>query len=71
MPLALRYLTFNRHFLRRLLTGAVLRAPLHIRPWIGIRPHTSTKGMGYGVGIYQAICAFPSRDTPQSRGGVL
>jgi len=43
----LRYLTFNTHFLRRLLTGAVLRAPFHIRPWIGIRPHTSTKGMGY------------------------
>lgn len=43
----LRYLTFDTHFLRRLLTGAVLRAPFHIRPWIGIRPHTSTKGMGY------------------------
>jgi rhamnogalacturonyl hydrolase YesR len=43
----LRYLTFDVHFLRRLLTGAVLRTPFHIRPWIGIRPHTSTKGMGY------------------------
>jgi hypothetical protein len=43
----LRYFTFNIHFLRRLLTGAVLRSPLNIRPWIGIRPHTSTKGMGY------------------------
>ncbi len=43
----LRYLTFNAHFLRRLLTAAVLRAPFHIRPWIGIKPHTSTKGMGY------------------------
>src|SRR5260370_33940868 len=43
----LRYLTLNTHFLRRLLTAAVLRAPFHIRPWIGIRPHTSTKGMGY------------------------
>jgi rhamnogalacturonyl hydrolase YesR len=43
----LRYLTFDVHFLRRLLTGAVLRVPFHIRPWIGIRPHTSTKGMGY------------------------
>jgi rhamnogalacturonyl hydrolase YesR len=43
----LRYLTFNTHFLRRLLTGAVLRMPFHIRPWIGIKPHTSTKGMGY------------------------
>ncbi len=39
--------TFQKHFLRRLLTGAVLRTPIHIRPLIGIRPHTSTKGMGY------------------------
>lgn len=43
----LRHLTFNLHFLQRLLTGAVLRVPFHIRPWIGISPHTSTKGMGY------------------------
>lgn len=43
----LRYFTLNTHFLRRLLTGAVLRTPFHIRPWIGIKPHTSTKGMGY------------------------
>ena len=43
----LRYFTFDIHFLRRLLTGAVLRVPFHIRPLIGIRPHTSTKGMGY------------------------
>jgi hypothetical protein len=43
----LRYLTLNAHFPRRLLTAAVLRTPFHIRPWIGIRPHTSTKGMGY------------------------
>ncbi len=43
----LRYFTLNTHFMRRLLTGAVLRVPFHIRPWIGIRPHRSTKGMGY------------------------
>ncbi|MGO8787569.1 MAG: hypothetical protein ACLQVL_09325 [Terriglobia bacterium] len=43
----LRYCTFNTHLLRRLLTAAVLRTPFHIRPLIGIRPHTSTKGMGY------------------------
>lgn len=43
----LRHLTFNTHFLRRLLTASVLRSPFEIRPWIGIRPHTSTKGMGY------------------------
>jgi len=43
----LRHLTLGTHFLRRLLTASVLRSPFHIRPWIGIRPHTSTKGMGY------------------------
>jgi hypothetical protein len=43
----LRFLTFKQEFLRRLLTGGVLRAPFNIRPWIGIRPHVSTKGMGY------------------------
>ena len=43
----LRHLTFNVHFLRRLLTAMVLRTPIHMRPWIGIQPHTSTKGMGY------------------------
>ena len=43
----LRHLTFGTHFLRRVLTASVLRTPFHIRPWIGIRPHTSTKGMGY------------------------
>lgn len=39
--------TLNQHFLKRLLTGGVLRAPFNIRPWIGIKPHVSTKGMGY------------------------
>jgi hypothetical protein len=34
-------------FLERLLTAGVLRAPWNIRPILGIRPHTSTKGMGY------------------------
>jgi rhamnogalacturonyl hydrolase YesR len=43
----LRYFTFNTHVLSRLLTGGVLRMPFNLRPWIGIRPHTSTKGMGY------------------------
>jgi rhamnogalacturonyl hydrolase YesR len=43
----LRNLTFNTHFLRRALTAVVLRVPFNIRPWIGIKPHTSTKGMGY------------------------
>jgi rhamnogalacturonyl hydrolase YesR len=43
----LRRLAFGNVFLKRLLTAAVLRVPFNIRPWIGIQPHTSTKGMGY------------------------
>jgi rhamnogalacturonyl hydrolase YesR len=43
----LRHLTLNTHFPSRLLTAVVLRVPFHVRPWIGIRPHRSTKGMGY------------------------
>ena len=40
-------LTFGNLFLERLLQQAVYRAPFNLRPWIGIRPHVSTKGMGY------------------------
>ena len=43
----LRHLTFGRTPLERALTAAVLRTPLNIRPLLGIRAHTSTKGMGY------------------------
>ena len=43
----LRLFTFKSVFLERLLTAAVLRSPFNIRPWIGIKPHSSTKGMGY------------------------
>lgn len=43
----LRELTFDSKRLERLLTAVVLRSPLNIRPLLGIRPHTSTKGMGY------------------------
>lgn len=43
----LRHLTGDVQLLRRILTATVLRTPFHIRPWIGIKPHTSTKGMGY------------------------
>jgi rhamnogalacturonyl hydrolase YesR len=43
----LRHLALGQFFFKRLLTAAVLRAPFNIRPWLGIRPHASTKGMGY------------------------
>ena len=43
----LRHLTFGRQPLERVLTASVLRTPFNLRPLLGIRPHTSTKGMGY------------------------
>lgn len=43
----LRFFTFKTLFLERLLTASALRVPFNIRPLLGIRPHTSTKGMGY------------------------
>lgn len=53
----LRPLAFNQEFLHRLLTAGVLRAPFNIRPWIGIRAHTSTKGMGYFAWAYAKLFA--------------
>ena len=63
----LRHLTFNAHFLRRLLTAAVLRMPFHIRPLIGIRPHTSTKGMGYMGWGYVKMYALTGAEDQRRR----
>ncbi len=43
----LRHLTRDNLLVERLLTASVLRTPFNVRPLLGIRPHTSTKGMGY------------------------
>ncbi len=63
----LRHFAFNFHFLRRLLTAAVLRVPFHIRPWIGIRPHTSTKGMGYMGWGYVKLYALTGEESYRRR----
>ncbi len=63
----LRYFTLNSHFLRRLLTGAVLRVPFHIRPLIGIQPHTSTKGMGYMAWGYVKMYALTGEENYRHR----
>lgn len=39
--------TLGHPWAERLLTAGVLRSPWNVRPLLGIRPHTSTKGMGY------------------------
>lgn len=43
----LHALTFNNLFLERVLQQSIMRCPWNIRPVLGVRPHTSTKGMGY------------------------
>jgi hypothetical protein len=63
----LRHFTFGSHFLNRLLTGAVLRSPVHIRPWIGIPPHTSTKGMGYMGWASAKLHALTGEDSHRVR----
>ena len=63
----LHYLALDVHFLRRLLTAAVLRAPFNIRPWIGIRPHRSTKGIGYMGWGYVKLYALTGMESYRKR----
>ena len=42
-----RILTFERKLLRQVLMQSVRRIPINIRPILGIKPSTSTKGLGY------------------------
>lgn len=44
---SLRPLTFGTKFGRQVLVQIVRRSPVNLRPLIGIRPTTSTKGMGF------------------------
>jgi rhamnogalacturonyl hydrolase YesR len=50
-------LTFNILILERILGQAVYRSPLNLRPLLGIKPHVSTKGMGYMAWGYTKLYA--------------
>jgi rhamnogalacturonyl hydrolase YesR len=63
----LRYCTFNVHALQRILTAVVLRVPFEIRPLIGIKPHTSTKGMGYMGWGYVKMYALTGNENYRRR----
>jgi rhamnogalacturonyl hydrolase YesR len=54
----LHFFTFNNLLLERILQQAVYRAPFNVRPLLGIRPHTSTKGMGYMAWGYTKLFRF-------------
>lgn len=43
----LHALTFDILMLERILGQVVYRSPVNLRPLLGIKPHVSTKGMGY------------------------
>lgn len=43
----LKALTFKNWFAERILQQVVLRCPFNIRPFIGIKPYTSTEGVGF------------------------
>lgn len=63
----LRALTFGRASIERVLTAAVLRTPVNVRPLLGIRPHTSTKGMGYMAWGYLWLYRALGRDIDADR----
>jgi len=63
----LRFLAFNQPFPRRLLTAIVLRVPFHVRPLLGIGPHTSTKGMGYMAWGYVKMFALTGEERYRER----
>ncbi|MEK0416066.1 MAG: hypothetical protein RI949_72 [Pseudomonadota bacterium] len=56
-------LTLGQPWAERLLTAGVLRAPVNLRPILGIQPHTSTKGMGYMAWGY--LLRYQFRRDPQ------
>ena len=48
----LRPLTFYRKFPQQALQQFIRRNPWNLRPLLGVKPHTSTKGMGFLAGGY-------------------
>ena len=63
----LHTLTFNVLILERLLQHAVYRSPLNLRPLLGIKPHVSTKGMGYMAWGYVKLYASTGEPVYASR----
>lgn len=53
-----RVLTFGNWFAERVLQQVVLRCPFHIRPYIGVHPRQSTKGMGFLARAYYRLASL-------------
>jgi rhamnogalacturonyl hydrolase YesR len=63
----LHALTFNHLFLERLLQQSVYRAPFNVRPVYGIKPHRSTKGVGYFAWGYLKMHALNGKAEHKER----
>ena len=51
----LRPLTFGNWSCEQVLQQLILRCPFHIRPWVGVKPLQSSKGMAYLARGYLAL----------------
>jgi rhamnogalacturonyl hydrolase YesR len=63
----LHALTFDVLMLERILGQTVYRSPLNLRPLLGIKPHVSTKGMGYMAWGYLKLYAGTGEPSYASR----
>lgn len=63
----LHRLTFGHLLLERILQQSVYRAPINLRPLLGIRPHRSTKGTGYIAWAYTKWYALGKQPLHQER----
>ncbi len=63
----LRPLTFGLRLPQQVLQQAVRRNPFNVRPLIGIKPHTSTKGMGFLAGGYTKLYQLTGDDAHRKK----
>jgi len=63
----LNLFTFQNKKMKQLLIQGVRRAPFNIRPFIGIKPHTSTKGMGFLASGYLSLFKLYHQDVYKNK----
>jgi hypothetical protein len=64
----LRPLTFGTKLGRQILVQAVKRSPFNVRPYIGIKPATATKAMGFFARGYFRWSEYSGDDALRDRG---
>jgi rhamnogalacturonyl hydrolase YesR len=63
----LRPLTFYKRFPQQVLQQFVRRNPFNLRPLLGIKPHVSTKGMGFLAGGYLDLAQVTGEERYRER----